>query len=104
MEAETYNGWSNYETWCVALWLDNDEATHRHMRELAEQAWNEAPHNRRVREWKWTREEAAVFQLADETRESVEQGNPVEGATLYTDLMNAALAEVNWQEIAAQYV
>lgn len=21
---ETYNGWSNYETWSVALWLQND--------------------------------------------------------------------------------
>lgn len=24
MVAETYNGWSNYETWNVALWLQND--------------------------------------------------------------------------------
>ena len=24
----TYNGWTNYETWNVALWLDNDEQSY----------------------------------------------------------------------------
>ena len=24
----SYNGWTNYETWNVALWMDNDEPTY----------------------------------------------------------------------------
>ena len=28
-EATTYNGWTNYETWNAALWLDHDEPTYR---------------------------------------------------------------------------
>jgi len=23
---QTYNGWTNYETWTVVLWIDNDES------------------------------------------------------------------------------
>ena len=29
MTDTTYNGWSNYETWNVALWIDSDERLNR---------------------------------------------------------------------------
>jgi hypothetical protein len=29
---KTYNGWPNYETWNVMLWMDNDEGMYRYYR------------------------------------------------------------------------
>lgn len=34
-ETKGYNGWTNYETWCVSLWLDNDSGSYDHWRERA---------------------------------------------------------------------
>jgi hypothetical protein len=29
METMTYNGWTNWETWNVELWIDNEEGIYR---------------------------------------------------------------------------
>ena len=29
-KAMSYNGWTNYETWNVALWMDNDETSYQY--------------------------------------------------------------------------
>ena len=37
MQTKTYNGWTNYETWGVALVIDDDHGTYTFVREqLAE--------------------------------------------------------------------
>jgi len=33
MTEKTYNGWTNYETWNVALWIGNDEGLYNMARE-----------------------------------------------------------------------
>lgn len=35
MKNEKYNGWKNYETWNVALWINNDECLYTEARDFA---------------------------------------------------------------------
>lgn len=95
-EAKTYNGWTNYETWAVNLWIDNEQSTQEYWLERAEY-WHKAASTSEY----WTPAESAKFNLADELKESVEAEQPeAVNGTMYADLLMAALSEVNWQEIA----
>ena len=84
-----YNGWANYETWAVKLWLDNEEPSYRHWTEQAK---------------RWHGEDDAASSLAEQLKEEVREAAPLEESSLYTDLLNAALAEVDWSEIAHSYL
>ena len=35
MKEQEYNGWRNYQTWNVALWIDNDEGLYHAARDYA---------------------------------------------------------------------
>ena len=101
---KSYNGWTNYETWVTALWLDNDYATHCYWREVTEECQAAAPATEPVQQGVWTVEEAARLTLSNRLKEEVTDGSPVVTASLYADLLGAALQEVNWLEIAEHYL
>jgi hypothetical protein len=103
-EDRTYNGWTNYETWAVALWLDNEQGSYLYWREQAEEHWKNAPECGQVAKGIWSREEAAKFNLADQLRDEIRENSPIQEPCMYSDLLSGALDEVNWKEIAGNWL
>lgn len=99
---KTYNGWANYETWCVNLWLSNDEGLYGQVYEMLRPP--EAVPGESYGEI--ANEQAAIAdQLKSFVDELAEQTCPGsrEGASFVTDLLSAALSEVDWYEIVSSW-
>jgi len=100
MNDQKYNGWTNYETWNVKLWMDNDEGSYNYYREVARNALHMAV----AKSWQ-TEAEAATYDLSEVIKSDFEEGNPLADAcNTYSDLLGAALSSVNWYEIAASLI
>ena len=101
----SYNGWSNYETWNAYTGLTNDQATYNTCRALAEECREVAPPCQQVQQRIWTIQQATNFTLADRLKELVEDSNPLtEDASLYSDLLEASISEVDWHELAGAFL
>lgn len=84
----SYNGWENYETWNVALWIGNEQYTDEQARELCDGL-----------------DKYDAGQELKEFVESMPDVEPVlENASMASDLLGAALSEVNWSSIAEHYI
>lgn len=108
-EKKTYNGWSNYETWNVALWIGNEEGSDRYWREITQECWDAAgdglsAYAKFTGREIFTREKRAELALADRLKDEIEEAAPELGASMWSDLLNAALSEVDWREIAANWI
>ena len=100
MTEKTYNGWTNYETWNVKLWMDNDEGSYNYWTEQAQEKYDEAE-----ADGTFTREEQATLDLSDALKDYFEQEMAeIQATGMWVDLLGAALSEVNWHEIAEHMI
>ncbi len=92
---EKYNGWSNYMTWCVKLWIDNDETLSRRIDRIAKKCYKNAKASLHL-----SRKECAIFDFETILKHYIERLNPLYNASMFADLLQWALDEVNWYEIS----
>ncbi len=95
----SYNGWLNYETWAVNLWLTNEQGTYQYWREVAREVWQDAEDINLL-----PREQVAWNRLAERLKDEITEHNPCPQACLYADLLDAALSEVDWYGLSESFL
>jgi hypothetical protein len=76
----TYQGWTNHPTWLVWVWLENDYSLYCHCQQLK-------------------RSTSDIKAIAEDLKSLIEDAKP-QSSDLWGDLIDSALAEVDWKEIA----
>lgn len=92
-KGEGYQGWSNYETWVTKLWMDNDKASYDYWRDATRDVMGRP---------KDERTDAGV--LADRLKDEIEEGAPEIKASMYSDLLNSAISNIDFYEIAESLI
>ncbi len=99
MTDNTYNGWTNYETWVWNLWIDNDQGWQEYWREVSAEVICDAEIQY---EWQ-TLEDAAIADLAERLEsecDNMAEEWMADQAGPFADLLNAAIDCIEWREIA----
>lgn len=105
MTNKEYNGWYNYETWVVNLWMSNEQPSSEYWREQARFLLSDtglAAHRPRYIA-SYTDDEVAIAALEEQLKSEHEEMLP-ELDGFVADLLGGAMSEVNWREIARHWV
>lgn len=77
-----YNGWCNYETWLVNVWLCNDEASYLALEAIKADG-------------------GSMHHKAEQLEELVRELYEFEPVGIVADLVNTAFSRVSWVDIVS---
>lgn len=86
---ESYNGWTNYETWNCNLWLSQDAAIYHMIQAFIENNRND---------------EDLADELADWLSDLVDTMKPELKTSMFSDLLTNALNQIDFYEIAENWL
>lgn len=98
MNDTKYNGWTNYQTWVVNLWMDNEQGSQEFWQEAAHECLQDAIDNDET-----DVKASAAYALSKRMEDQHDEFMP-ETTGVYSDLLTNALGMVDWQEIAEHYI
>jgi hypothetical protein len=93
MTDEDYNGWKNYPTWAVHLWLTNEESDYDY--------WRNATLGVLREDW-GDRKPRGI--IADRLKDAVRGREESGGSSMGADLLGYAFDCVDWNEIADAWI
>lgn len=88
----SYQGYKNYETWAVSLWLSNDQGDYDFWLESA----NDIIERDGMKDSAYTLSQYMSEHFQDE-HFPLDEG-------LYSDMLSAALQEVDWLTVAEEFI
>lgn len=98
----TYSGWTNYETYLVKVWMDNDSKSQAYWRAAARNPALPAEAYALSLHIKKKHKDAGADVIAFAV--SVARSRGLRGADLFADLLKGAMDAVNWFEIAEHLI
>ena len=88
-----YQGYTNYETWAISLWIDNDQGDYSYAQSLTDLILRQRS------------EDKARFILEESFKDWWEERNPLKDeSSVFSDILITALSRVNWLEIADNWI
>ena len=90
--SESYNGWSNYDTWNFKLWLDNDETSQGMIYNLIKDAIR---YNKKQMD--------AIHYIRKFLEQYALENAPKLENGFYSDVLSASIRSVNYYQIADAY-
>jgi hypothetical protein len=98
--SSTYEGWANFETWCVNDRMTTDPENGRYWRAVARWHASEAKARHSGRETCRETRQDATLQLSREISRGLYEDHPLPFIDVYGDLLSAALDNVDYAAIA----
>lgn len=84
---EGYQGWKNYSTWAIALWIDNEQGLQEEVKQM-------------VKELNFEQSD-----IAESIKDIVEEMNPLKDEpSMFADLLQSAIDDADFYEIAEHFI